>query len=164
MDSSEEVIPNASPLISLGKIQKLDLLSIIYQRIWVPSAVWEEIKAGPDGPSLVQNLEQMANVTVVATPPPSDDLLNWNLGKGESSVIALALARPPAELILDDRAAARCANFHALKVRGTLGLLLLAKESGALQEIKSSLLALTENGFWISDALLKKVLLSAREK
>ena len=46
---NEQWVVNASPLIVLGKIGQLDLLTKLPQRIVVPAAVVSEIIAGPEG-------------------------------------------------------------------------------------------------------------------
>lgn len=85
------------------------------------------------------------------------------LGPGESSVIALALATPSAEVVLDDAAARRCARGLGIPVRGTVGVLILAKKRGLIPAVKGRLQELRTNGFFIDDALLAEAIRIAGE-
>jgi predicted nucleic acid-binding protein len=51
----------------------------------------------------------------------------WDLGPGESAVLAWAHQHPGNEVILDDLTACRCVLVLNASVRCTLGLALLAK-------------------------------------
>lgn len=53
-----------------------------------------------------------------------------DLGPGESEVLALALERPGATVILDDGTGRRCARLLGIPLMGTLGVLVAAKRRG----------------------------------
>lgn len=42
-------VVNASPIILLGKIERLDILACVGTKLLVPSAVVQEIEVGADG-------------------------------------------------------------------------------------------------------------------
>lgn len=65
-------------------------------------------------------------------------VLQSALGAGESETIAVALEVEADLILLDDKAARRLASPLGLPLRGTLGLLLKAKELGFIQEIRPS--------------------------
>lgn len=56
-----------------------------------------------------------------------DGILAWDLGAGESAVLAYALDRLGALAIIDDLQARRCAEAHGIPLRGTVGLILRAR-------------------------------------
>ena len=58
-----------------------------------------------------------------------------DLGPGESEVLALALETPNSVVILDDDLARRTAEMSGIRLTGTLGMLLDAKQAGLLEEI-----------------------------
>jgi len=114
----------------------------------VPGQGREEIGHGPEDDPAKQWLQAhgQALVRKVTVPPV---ILAWNLGLGESEVLAWAYENPGYEAILDDRAARNCALSLSLPFRGTISILLLAKKSGHLKEITSILLRLEQVGFRI---------------
>lgn len=82
----------------------------------------------------------------------------WDLGDGESSVLAWAHANPGTLAILDDLAARRCAATLRIPVRGTLGLVLLAKQRGRISAARPVLEAMRGSGMYLSDSILNKAL------
>jgi predicted nucleic acid-binding protein len=148
---------NASPLIVFGKISAIHLLEEICSDLVIPEGVAMELHQGPDndpariwmhgsGISLVRRLDEV---------PPL--IMAWDLGKGESEVISWAHIHPEYEAILDDRAARNCASSLGIRVRGTLGIILLAKKIGLLPQIGPLLDRIMECGFRIDSELLRTV-------
>lgn len=41
-----KIVSNTTPIISLLKVNRLDLLQRLYKQIYIPSAVYKEIEAG----------------------------------------------------------------------------------------------------------------------
>lgn len=66
-------------------------------------------------------------------------------------------------VILDDLSARRIAQQLQLKIMGTVGLLLRAKQQGIISEVKPILEALTAANFRISDAIIRKAIQLAGE-
>jgi predicted nucleic acid-binding protein len=62
------------------------------------------------------------------------------------------------EAILDDQAARRCAAALGIRLRGTLGILLLAKKAGRLSRVRPLLEQLIAHGFRIDTGLLQAAL------
>lgn len=75
--------------------------------------------------------------------------LAWDLGAGETAVLAYALAHPGWTAILDDGAARRCAKVFGVPHKGTLGVVLLAKQRGIIPAAREVLERLQANGFRI---------------
>ena len=59
-------------------------------------------------------------------------------------------------------------RFHAkhadLKVTGTIGILIKAKNQGIIEDVKPLLYELTEKGIWISEKLITEILKQAGEQ
>ena len=70
-----------------------------------------------------------------------------NLGPGEAEVLMLALESPGAVVILDDGLARDIARAHRLPLKGTLGVLIEAKQHGLIRELKPLLDQLQELRF-----------------
>lgn len=142
-------VVNASPLIVLARINHLWLLQHVAEELVVPAGVAKEIAQGPeDDPArqwlLSHGQELVREVQMI---PPV--VIAWNLGLGETEVLAWAYQNPGYEVILDDRAARNCALSLNLPVRGTISVLLLAKRAGHVKEITPILLQLEQAGFRI---------------
>lgn len=83
-------VANASPIIVLAKIGRLNLLTNLSRDLFLPQAVVDEIVAGPVGDPARGAIESGWGSR--AQPQLIDaKLLEWALGPGETSVLALAL-------------------------------------------------------------------------
>jgi predicted nucleic acid-binding protein len=98
--------------------------------IIVPDAVLQEVGARGAAAPVYREILRTTWLKIVPSLPTPPQVVLWNLGAGESSVLALALTDPECEAILDDRDARRCAQSLKVGVRGTLGLVILAKQIG----------------------------------
>ena len=67
-------------------------------------------------------------------------------------------------VVLDDREGRRCAASHGIAVIGTIGVVLLAKDEGAIPLVAPVLDELIAAGMHVSDALLVRALQLAGEK
>jgi predicted nucleic acid-binding protein len=87
----------------------------------------------------------------------------WDLGAGESAVISLTNATSDAVAVLDDLAARRCAQAMGLRMIGTLGLILMAKQRGLIESATHALEAVTAAGLFISSRHLDAIRIQAGE-
>jgi predicted nucleic acid-binding protein len=83
---------------------------------------------------------------------------------GETEVISWAYFNSGYEAILDDRAARNCAASVGVPVRGTIGIILLAKKEGVLFQVKPLLSRLMASGFRIAPELLREAYKLAEEE
>jgi len=90
-------------------------------------------------------------------------ILAWDLGKGESSVLAWAHAHPGTEVIIDDLSGRRCAASLGIPVRGTLGLVLAAKKRGIIPMARPVLESLRQSGMYLSQRVMDRALLLVDE-
>jgi predicted nucleic acid-binding protein len=157
-------IVNASPLILLGKIKRLGLLQSLSSTILIPHSVSLEILAGPEDDPAKQWLQTgAASAFVVPNAPPAAEILAWDLGAGETSVISLSIARNRTVCVLDDLAARNCAKVFAIPVLGTLGILLKAKTSGLIPALHPEIKNLVACGSMLSDKIIHEALQLANE-
>jgi predicted nucleic acid-binding protein len=145
---------NASPLIVLARINHLFLLQHLAEEIVVPTGMAKEIAQGPGDDPAREWLQTdgQALVREVQVVPPV--IIAWNLGLGESEVLAWAYQNAGYEAALDDRAAKNCALSLNIPVRGTIGVLLLAKRLGHSQLITPVLQQLEKAGFRIDPTVI----------
>lgn len=155
---AERPAVNASPLIILSRAGLLNLLQLAAPELVVPDAVAAEIlRRGPNDPT-AQALSNTAWLSVIPTLAIPASIQSWGLGQGESAVLAWAHAYPGTEAILDDLPARRCAAAHAIPVRGTLGLALIAKQRGHIPAARPVLLQMRQAGMFLSDRVMNQAL------
>ena len=133
-----DVICNTSPLQYLHQAGLLHLLPTLFGSVQAPSAVAAELAEGRRRGIYLPELVELPWVTV--RPVRDRKLLPsvTNLGNGEKEVLTLGLETPGHLLVLDDRNARRYAAAAGLKITGTLGILVLAKERGFLDSVHPS--------------------------
>lgn len=122
----DNIVINASPLISLFCSGQAKLLPALFREIIVPDAVWREVTESlhQDAASRELNLAEWPRRTRVTVLP---QVARCRLGAGESGVLSFALAHTGFYVVVDDRAARRCARHLDIPLLGTGGVLVLAK-------------------------------------
>lgn len=155
---AEAAIINASPLIFLSRSHYLRLLESFAREVWVPQPVAEEIlRRGPKD-FTARAIKGTPWLLVKSAPPIPTAILDWRLGPGESSVLALTAQHPGAEAIIDDLAVRKCAVSLGLPVRGTLGIVLVAKQRGLIFEARPVIETLLKSGLYLSKKVLEQAL------
>ena len=159
-----EAISNTSPLLYVYRLDASDWLPQLFGEVWIPSAVFDELKEGrrqgydvPD-PSAYHWLQV---VNPRATP---SEWLSLDLGVGELAAMALALENPTRIVLLDDLLARRTAQAAGLTVWGTLKVLLEAKRQGLTSRIEPLIDRLSDKGMWLSDEVRQRILALAGER
>lgn len=154
------IVSDASPLINLARIGKLDLLLQLYGELYLPEAVWQEVVvrgAGQPGAGEIQTAAWIKRHAV--TNWPLVQALEQELDAGEAEAIALALELSAELLLMDERLGREAARHLSLRCIGLIGVLLEAKHKGLINAMKPYLDALRDlAGFRISEALYKRVL------
>lgn len=149
--SQNIVIADASCLIVLQNIQELSLLQKLFGEIFITGEVKKEF--GLDLPKWIKVREIQNKV--------QKNALNLILDGGEASVIALALEITNSLLIIDEKKGRRIAQELGLKIIGTIGVILRAKEKGLLNSIEELLEKLENADFRISQNLKAKIIKSS---
>jgi predicted nucleic acid-binding protein len=155
---AERPAVNASPLIQLADADLLDFLQLAAPEIVVPQPVADEIRAGGAADAAVRALDSTPWLRVVEVPMTPPTIQAWDLGEGESSVLTWAHANSGTLAILDDLAARRCAATLRIPVRGTLGLVLVAKQRGRIKAARPVLEGMRASGMYLSDSVLNVAL------
>lgn len=148
-------------MIGLARIGGLNLLPDLFAEVLVTETVLAECRARPDRPEGVQIEAALADGALARCAEPYAPT-DWGLGAGETGSIALALARG-AGLLVDDRSARRVATALGIPVIGLLGVLVLAKRSGAVPLIRPAIEKLIESGYFLGGGLVEQVMRQAGE-
>ncbi|MFP4436828.1 MAG: DUF3368 domain-containing protein [Chloroflexaceae bacterium] len=159
------VVSNTSPIVNLAVIGHLDLLHKLYNRIIIPTAVYNEIVvvgAGKAGAVEVQagqwfEVRQVANTL-------SLQKLRQILDAGEAEAVVLAGEIPADLLLIDEHKGRTVAAQSGIKITGLLGLLIVAKQRGYISAVKPVLDDLrTRAKFWIDAQLYARIMTIAGE-
>ncbi len=158
-----KIISNTTPILSLLRINKLSLLKKLYGQIIIPFAVYQEIENGRDK-LYYQDLLRISWIEIQKVKNPDSRKYLFDLDDGEAEVLVLANEINSDLVILDEIMGRRYARQLNLKVTGTMGVLLKAKEEGYILSIKDLLTELAQKGIWLNPKLIAKVLKMANEE
>ncbi len=142
----ELAVVDSTSLIGLERIGRLELLPAIFAPVLAPPEVEREfgrslpwlVVEAPGDPALVSALELVVDC-------------------GEAEAIALARKRQ-CRVVLDDRKARSAARHLGLPVIGTIGALVIARNSGVVSSLRQVLDELEQSGFYVSARLRREAL------
>jgi len=159
----KRVVINASPLITLFTSQQDYLLPELFDEIYVPDAVWNEVVDSGKEDRAAQQIPH--NDWLIKLPPITVDLniQRWNLGAGESEVMHHSLKLDADRAIVDDLAARRCCKSIGIRSLGTCGVLVVAKRRGLISDLEPAIQNLRDAGLWLSDSLVALLLEQAKK-
>ena len=157
------IISNTSPLLYLYRIGALDLLPKLFDEVWTPEAVKNELNIGRMNGYDVPNLAHYQWVKIINPKLMPSEWLALDLGAGELAAMALALENRDRIVLLDDMLARRTAQTAGLQVWGTLKVLLEAKSNGFISKIEPFVVNLNKAGMWISADVKQRILALAKE-
>ena len=150
---------NTSVLIALGKLGYLQLLTRLFDGLFVAAAVLEEIR-GSEVYAEVESLMDVGSASVAEVSKHELlDVLSSSLGRGEAETIAVAIDIYADIVLLDDLRARRLARRLGMKVMGMLGTLKALIDMGLIERRPEDLCnTLINQGFWIERELCIKIL------
>jgi predicted nucleic acid-binding protein len=154
----EAAVVNASPLIHLSRAGYLSLLEVTGSTVVVPAPVAEEIRAKGAVDVTAQAIEGTPWLEVVPAPAVPQEIAAWDLGPGESSVLAWAHLHQGSVAILDDLQGRRCALALHIPLLGTLGVVLTAKRRGLVPAARPILEKLIAHGMYLSGPIVDQAL------
>ena len=158
----QPVISNTGPLIGLSELNCLLLLRDLYTEVWIPREVEKEFLA-EDETDYQEVLNSTPWIKVVDLTNPQSATIYQGIDAGEAEVFALAVEHDARLIILDEKKGRRKTKEIGLTVKGTVGVLLEAKEKGLIDVIKPLLIQLRDNGIYLSERLINNALQDAGE-
>jgi predicted nucleic acid-binding protein len=153
------VVVDASPLIALARIERLELLREMFGGVVVPAAVWHEVVAAGSDKA---GARQVATVAWIRRRDVVDQsavaALRRDLGAGEAEAIVLARELPADLLIMDEHLGRCAARDFGVRTVGLVGVLVEARNRGLLPDAGSVADALYRKaGFWLSADLRRLI-------
>lgn len=158
-----KVIVNSTPIIVLSNINQLELLQKLYNDIYIPQAVYDEVTEKEDSACLQIKSCNWIHVCKIKN-ESEKRMYQAKLHDGEVEVMILAKENPlDTTVIIDDNAAKKIAKFLGLKVTGTLGIILKAKQQKLISSVTTIMNQLIQNGFYITSEIYDLVKNAAGE-
>jgi len=161
--SEGPVVCDTGPLIALSLIDHLHILPRLYSQVVAPRAVLDEVAAGgPDRPGCAAILR--ASWLAIVEDVQPELLLAAELGAGEAAVIACAHKAGAQLALIDDRKARRiAAGAYKLRVKGSAGILVMAKRAELISAVRPLLDAMATRGYYLSSRVVAEATRAAGE-
>jgi len=154
-----KAIINSSPLIALGCINKVDILTKLFSEVLIPQEVYNETVINGKNTEILNAIRACKKFKVLsATNIVLLEFLNDHLDKGESEDIVLAKEIGITTVIIDEVKGRNIAKLHGLDVIGSLGILLIAKKRGLISGIREYIDQMEDYGIRIGNDLKQQVL------
>jgi len=159
------VVTDAGPLIALAKLNLLHLLKLLYIRVEIAEAVYDEVvtnglRRGREDARVIQQFLSQEQWVTSAIASPVLGASEIRLDQGELASINLALTLG-ASLLMDEEHGRDVARQHGISVKGTLGILVQAYRNGFItaDQFRLYINQIAERSdIWISPTLCSRVL------
>lgn len=149
------VFSNTTPFIALSSVKQLDLLPRLFQRIHVVEEVAAECSASNRIP--VPDLGQFPWIQIISATPSIYATPLLALDKGEQYTLDMAIQYHADWVIIDEKIGRNVAEYLGLKVMGTLGILLKAKQAGWISSFSQTAIAMQSQGIFYHPGLIRKL-------
>ncbi len=162
MPETKELVINTGPLLTLiAGNGDLSLLELLYKRVLVPFEVCQEIEAGGASGFGVSEFRRSSFMEKRSNPLTINPFLRNSLDLGEASVIQLALDENIHTVCIDESMGRRIARLNGLKLTGSIGVLIRAKQDGFDISMGEAINRMQSQGIYLSqkvvDFALKQV-------
>lgn len=156
------VVSDTTPLITLMKISKLDLLKDLFGEILIPEAVFNEVTGNStfkEEADLIKDCSYVKVVTISDKERVNLIQRVTGLDLGETEAIVYADEYKADILLMDETKGRQVAKNMNIPLSGSIGILLEALEKGLINpaDMIDKLEILKESNRRISDKLLKIV-------
>ncbi|MCG6537548.1 MAG: DUF3368 domain-containing protein [Syntrophales bacterium LBB04] len=158
------VVCDSTILIGLAKIGRLDLLREVFSKISVPEEVFQEVVEKGAGKAGSKSIKDIHWIEIIPVKDRTQvDPLMISLDKGEAEVLALAKQLGADIILVDEEKARKSAIIAGYDVMGLLGLFILAKKLGFIDQIRPLIGELRLYKFRVSDRVVSETLKKAGE-
>ena len=159
------VVIDSSPLIGLAIVDGLAWLPKLFDVVFLPESVKQEVLPGKAARGEQAIAQAIAAGWLKVWPETIAPQLEIDLDAGETDCINLGLSHVDGVLmIMDERAGRAVAKEKGLRVIGTAAIIGLAKKQGLIPSARVVFEVLHASDFRISAAVINQVLVSVNEK
>lgn len=158
------VVADSSPLIGLAIVDGLEWLPKLFDKVFLPESVKQEVLPGKAAPGETAIAQALTAEWIKVWPEPIASQLEIDLDPGETDCINISLSDPDKVLlIMDERAGRAVAKEKGLRVIGTAAIIGLAKKQGLIPSARAIFEVLHCSDFRISAAVINQILVSVNE-
>jgi len=155
MPETEELVINTGPLLALiAGIGDLSFLDLLYKRVLVSFEVCQEIEAGGTSGFGVSEFRKSSFIEKRSNPLTITPFLRNVLDLGEASVIQLALDENIHTVCIDESMGRRIARLNGLKLTGSIGVLIRAKQDGFDFSMCDAINRMQSQGIYLSQKVV----------
>lgn len=156
------VVSDSTPLITLMKTGRLEVLQALFGRVLIPETVFLELTSNDAYETEAELIRTSTFIKMVTVENPDYVTLlqrATGLDRGESEAIVYADENQADILLMDEEAGRRVARNMNIPITGSIGILIKAFQNGLLTavEVEESLCRIEESGRYISSSLLQSV-------
>lgn len=164
MPEAKELVINTTPILALiAAVGSLDMLPLLYRRVWVPWEVCREIQAGGADGFAIPEFERAVWLHKQTQPVTLPPLLQKSLDSGEATVIQTALQQNISLVAIDEIVGRRFARLSGLTVTGSIGILLRTKTLGYPLSMAEAIRRMRQRGIWLGAQVAEFALREAGE-
>ena len=155
------VISDTTPIISLIKIHRLDLLEKLFGEVLIPDAVSRELITNESFSNEAEEVKKSAFLKISPVHNRQSIAILQaisGLDDGESEAIVLADEKKSDVLIIDERKGRMVAQKLGITITGTVGVLVQANNEGMItkDEAESCLEFLRKSNIRLSEKLVQE--------
>jgi predicted nucleic acid-binding protein len=132
MPGQSDLVINTGPVLALAAAGHLQVLRELFAKVTVPYEVVQEIEAGGRTQFAREEFRAASWLDKRSGSISLSPLLQSTLDPGEAAVVALATSERIPTVAIDETVGRRIARLHGLTVTGSLGILIQAKQQGAV--------------------------------
>jgi uncharacterized protein len=163
-----EIVSNATPLIYLAKIGRLDLLKRLYSTVYISMEVKKEVVdrgRDLDKTDALVIEKQIRDGWIEVCRAKNNIDIPVKIDRGERTTLALAQKKKIPIVLIDDSAGRAAAELMGLTVKGTLYILLQSLKNAEIDYdgFADILEVLIDNGFRLREEIYIRILKEARK-
>ena len=161
-----KAVSNSTPLIYLAKLNKLPFLKKIFDELYAPSAVYDEVvlKGRELDKAEVIGVEKAIENGAIIVKDAKSKLKIDTLHKGELEAISLALDMKVKNILIDDKEGVEVCRVLGLRPYRTTAILLefLKKDLIKAREFEDLLIELSKAGYFMRAEVFSLLLREAK--
>jgi len=155
------VISDSGPIFSLAIIDKLGILDDLFDEVYIPKAVWEELTRDNTAEHYQKIVEYFEDKVKEIS---GFNELTFVMDYGESESVLLYKELNANYLLIDDKKARDIAENFRIQCIGTMGILSIARGKGIIGELRPLFVVFMENKRYYSLNLLNAILKKYNEE
>lgn len=148
-------ILDSGPIFSLAVIDELEILDSLFDKVYIPTAVWKELTKDRTTMQYQRIADYFENKVIAIT---GFNELTFVMDYGESEALILYKELNADYLIIDDKKARALAENLGARCVGTIGILSVARDKGMIEKLRPLFVSFLSNGRYFSLKLLNAIL------